>query len=118
MERGGSSGSSGGSSFMAGFGENNNNSSSSGISSMVMMSSSSNNNSQILDNNNNNVNNKLFVPLSWSATSTAQRVSAFVPQPPHNNSNHNLQNSCRAKIMAHPLFPRLLAAYVNCQKVR
>ena len=25
--------------------------------------------------------------------------------------------SCRAKLMAHPLFPRLLASYVNCQKV-
>lgn len=26
--------------------------------------------------------------------------------------------SMKAKIMAHPYFPRLLAAYVNCQKVK
>lgn len=34
-------------------------------------------------------------------------------------TNNNNNNSCimRAKIMAHPLFPRLLSAYVNCQKV-
>ncbi|KAK9092003.1 hypothetical protein Syun_026914 [Stephania yunnanensis] len=37
----------------------------------------------------------------------------------NNNNNNSESNSCsiRAKIMAHPHYPRLLTAYINCQKV-
>lgn len=127
MERGSSGSSAGGStsSFIAGFANNNNNdNSNTALSSSAMMMIDTN--PQILEqhNNNNNSdssnnNNKMFLPLSWSSATpnNAPRVSAFVPQ--LNNNNDLLNNStCRAKIMAHPLFPRLLAAYVNCQKVR
>ncbi|KAJ4849000.1 Homeobox protein knotted-1-like let6 [Turnera subulata] len=38
-------------------------------------------------------------------------------QPDNNNSSSSSSHSMRAKIMAHPYFPRLLTAYANCQKV-
>ncbi|GMY09823.1 homeobox protein SBH1-like isoform X2 [Fagus crenata] len=66
-------------------------------------------------------NDKPFLPLPLiSNNSYGQRlVSALMPeQDIIDNRMETNNNSCmRAKIMAHPLFPRLLAAYVNCQKV-
>ncbi|CAK9316196.1 unnamed protein product [Citrullus colocynthis] len=117
MEGGGSSGSS--CSFMATCNSTNNNN----TNTPMMMMINSTNNPQTLDNNNsNNNNNKMFLPLSWSSTSSnnnaqTQRVSAFVPQSNTNNNDLLTTSTSKAKIMAHPLFPRLLAAYVNCQKV-
>ncbi|KAF5458309.1 hypothetical protein F2P56_022344, partial [Juglans regia] len=62
-------------------------------------------------------NNKLFHPLPLSGNSCGQKTSALMSEEDYGN-RMEANNSCmRAKIMAHPLFPRLLAAYVNCQKV-
>jgi hypothetical protein len=60
--------------------------------------------------------NKQFLPLPLSENVCySQRASAAGLMP---EQDIETNNSCmRAKIMAHPLFPRLLAAYVNCQKV-
>ena len=60
--------------------------------------------------------NKQFLPLPLSENVCySQRASAAGLMP---EQDMETNNSCmRAKIMAHPLFPRLLAAYVNCQKV-
>ncbi|KAA8526538.1 hypothetical protein F0562_008259 [Nyssa sinensis] len=72
----------------------------------------------------------LSLPLHNSyQNSNSQRGSDLVPQVRNNhdsgcyfmenNNNHDSTSKCpiRAKIMAHPHYPRLLAAYVNCQKV-
>lgn len=93
-----SNGSDGGDSDMMEFGENN---SSNGLSSSALM----------------------MMPLMNSGASTADHFinRQFLPLPLNNNNSNQQQTgpSCgmKAKIMAHPLFPRLLAAYVNCQKV-
>ncbi|KAK2431207.1 homeobox protein knotted-1 [Trifolium repens] len=57
-----------------------------------------------------NVNRKFFsFPLSNNNSSGIQL---------HHNYNQNNNNtSSRDKIMAHPLFPRLLSSYLNCLKV-
>ncbi|KAL0560083.1 hypothetical protein IC582_000477 [Cucumis melo] len=121
MEGGGSSGSS--CSFMATCNSTTNNNNSNNTSMMMMMINKTNNNPQTFD-------NKMFLPLSWSSSTsnnnnnnnvqTQTPLSTFLPQPHTNNSNdHDAPptSTSKAKIMAHPLFPRLLTAYVNCQKV-
>ncbi|KAG7022846.1 Homeobox protein SBH1 [Cucurbita argyrosperma subsp. argyrosperma] len=55
----------------------------------------------MFDHNNNNDNNN---------DSDSNNRKMFLPYNDH-------VETCRAKLMAHPLFPRLLASYVNCQKV-
>ncbi|KAJ9686498.1 hypothetical protein PVL29_015414 [Vitis rotundifolia] len=112
-----------------GFGNNSN-----GLSSMVMM--------MPLMSSSNAETSKVFLPLPFCNNNSSnnpnqqssQKVSALMPQGScnHNNSgcyfmegsNSNTTNnhdctscSMKAKIMAHPHYPRLLAAYVNCQKV-
>ena len=72
---------------------------------------------------------KTFVPLPLGDNSAAQISSSEQQQRQklsdlnmvlvdHNN-NYSQQETftVRAKIMGHPLFPRLLQAYLNCQKV-
>ncbi|KAH7836433.1 hypothetical protein Vadar_001182 [Vaccinium darrowii] len=119
MEGGG-----GGSSMMGGFGENNSN----GVGLCPMMMMMTNNTSHSINNNTNN--NTLFLPLPLP----------LPPPPPPNNHNisstttgcyfmeHNngggggsssssSTSSVKARIMAHPYYHRLLASYVNCQKI-
>ncbi|KAI9176731.1 hypothetical protein LWI28_006476 [Acer negundo] len=66
---------------------------------------------------------KMFLPNLLNNYNCDGQMKA---PPPHvfvqqdsteNRSCNNICDSMRAKIMAHPQFPRLLAAYVNCQKV-
>ncbi|RVW23276.1 Homeobox protein SBH1 [Vitis vinifera] len=130
MEVGGGGGGPSTTSCMMGFGNNSN-----GLSSMVMM--------MPLMSSSNAETSKVFLPLPfWNNNNSSnnpnqqssQKVSALMPQGScnHNNSgcyfmegsNSNTTNnhdctscSMKAKIMAHPHYPRLLAAYVNCQKV-
>ncbi|KAG2716931.1 hypothetical protein I3760_03G150300 [Carya illinoinensis] len=68
-------------------------------------------------NSNVEANNKSCLSLPSTDNSFGQRASALMPE--DGNGNHmEINNNCmKAKIVAHPLFPRLLAAYVNCQKV-
>ncbi|PON41615.1 Knotted-like homeobox transcription factor [Parasponia andersonii] len=84
---------------------------------------------------NNTTNNNMPLPLDAGACTGNQRVTvAALNTPPQgsgtngnyvrhfcNEESSNTANTCstmmRAKVMAHPLFPRLLTAYANCQKV-
>ncbi|KAF8414143.1 hypothetical protein HHK36_002142 [Tetracentron sinense] len=102
-------------SCLMGFGDNSN-----GLSSMIMMPLMTSPNAET---------NTLFLPLPPNNHNTTSGPSLILD---HNNNNpnsstgfyfmensNNDSSSCsiRAKIMAHPHYPRLLAAYVNCQKV-
>ncbi|GKV01959.1 hypothetical protein SLE2022_344750 [Rubroshorea leprosula] len=66
---------------------------------------SSSGSSMILDDHNNNDNNN-------NNNSAAAAGCYFM-----DNNDGSSSNSVKAKIMAHPHYHRLLAAYVNCQKV-
>ncbi|KAJ1432197.1 hypothetical protein SESBI_06837 [Sesbania bispinosa] len=101
--------------MMIGFGGN----SCSEVSSMDMNMMNMETNRKFLSlplNNNNN---------SGHRTSDDRRVSLLSNSQNHNNySHHHHQQqdhhntaSVRDKIMAHPLFPRLLSSYLNCLKV-
>lgn len=114
------------------FGEKSSSTSTSGgVSCSVLMMM--NNNSNNTTNNNNNNNN---MPLPLATASGDQRVTGAalnMLQGSGTNGNYfkNFYNEessnttssapssamMRTKIMAHPLFPRLLTAYANCQKV-
>ncbi|PSS24804.1 Homeobox protein isoform 2 [Actinidia chinensis var. chinensis] len=97
------------------------NSSSSGLCPMMM------------DINHNNNNNTLFLPLphnnhqnrhtcsslmllDHNLTSNTNTNAAGCYLMDNNNEDHS-SSSVKAKIMAHPHYHRLLAAYVNCQKI-
>ncbi|KAJ4976422.1 hypothetical protein NE237_001528 [Protea cynaroides] len=89
------------------------------------------------DNSGNGLSSMMMMPLMTSAH--AETSNLFLPLPPTTSNNHHhhqyhgstsgtyfMENndsgsssgcSIRAKIMSHPHYPRLLAAYVNCQKV-
>lgn len=91
------------------------------------------------NNNNNNANtNCLFIPNCSNSTGTPSIMLHnnnntennnsglgyyFMESDHHRNNNNNGSSSSssssdvKAKIMAHPHYHRLLAAYVNCQKV-
>jgi len=97
MEGGGGS-SSGGTCCMMSFGENDMN---------MMMPALMNSGVEAI--------NKQFLPLPLSDNSYSQRAASAGLMLEQDMETNN--NCMRAKIMAHPLFPRLLAAYVNCQKV-
>lgn len=69
-------------------------------------------------------------PLMSSYTAAADQTSSSSNQqhyfvslpfanisPNHNDGQGYEMMSMKAKVMGHPLFPRLLASYVNCQKV-
>jgi hypothetical protein len=64
-----------------------------------------------------NVNRKFFsFPLSNNNSSGVQVHHNNYNQ--HQNNNNTSSNVVvRDKIMAHPLFPRLLSSYLNCLKV-
>ncbi|KAI4305767.1 hypothetical protein L6164_029114 [Bauhinia variegata] len=89
---------------MIGFGDN----SCSGLSSMDMLMPLTNR--QFHPNNNSSV---------AAQSSSGQRVSAALNNmdQDHDYGQGTNGGSVRAKIMAHPLFPKLLSAYLNCQKV-
>ncbi|XP_078437992.1 KNOX/ELK homeobox transcription factor [Wolffia australiana] len=62
--------------------------------------------------------------MSSQATAVDQNGFFFPPLPihiRHNNENYgeNIKDRCveKAMIMCHPLYPRLLSAYVNCHKL-
>ncbi|XP_015881151.3 homeobox protein SBH1 isoform X1 [Ziziphus jujuba] len=107
----------GGNNMMMGFGEN----SSSGFSGAEInrrfhhhhhlhLPLSNNNNNNNSSNNNSISNNQ---QNTCSGAGGSQRVSSAM-----NINIPQESNTCmKAKIMAHPLFPRLLEAYINCQKV-
>ncbi|GAB4826538.1 hypothetical protein Ancab_033432 [Ancistrocladus abbreviatus] len=129
MESGGNSGGSCMNNMMMGYGEN---SSGGGICPMNMMTSSS---------------NGLYLPLphhtaqdhnltsggggGGAGSGGVAGSSALIMVDHHKTHHHHHHNgdgggssssspsssSLKAKIMAHPHYPRLLAAYVNCQKV-
>ncbi|GFY91713.1 KNOX/ELK homeobox transcription factor [Actinidia rufa] len=82
-------------------------------------------------NHNNNNNNTLFLPpnnhqnrhtcsslmlLDHNLTSNTNTNAAGGYLMDNNNEDH-CSSSVKAKIMAHPHYHRLLAAYVNCQKI-
>ncbi|KAF3443424.1 hypothetical protein FNV43_RR13106 [Rhamnella rubrinervis] len=105
----------GGDSDMMEFGEN----SSSGLSSALMMM-------PLMNSGPDHITNTQFLPLPFNNNSNHQRVSVVnmfqgSDKKGHdqdsNSSTSSTSSGMKAKIMAHPLFPRLLAAYVNCQKV-
>nr|AKC35109.1 shoot-meristemless-like 1 protein [Primula vulgaris] len=93
------------------FGENLN---SGGANEMMILpnSSSSNNNNTLFQQNHNNFN-----------TSNQNNITPFLLENYNNNqlnvysTDHQGASSLRAKIIAHPHYHRLLAAYVNCQKI-
>ncbi|KAF8391596.1 hypothetical protein HHK36_023902 [Tetracentron sinense] len=105
-------------SCLMGFGENSN-----GLSSMMMM--------PLMTSTPNAETNTLFLPLPPNNNHNSSSGSSLILDDNHNhnhntgfyfmenNNSSNDTSSCsiRAKIMAHPHYPRLLAAYVNCQKV-
>ncbi|GAY63999.1 hypothetical protein CUMW_230120 [Citrus unshiu] len=93
---------------------------------MVLGESSSNNNGNV----NNNMNGSLcsiMMMNSSAGTTSDHNNKAFLPPnlmmpPPQQQEvqydcTDNSSNSIKAGIFAHPHFPRLLASYVNCQKV-
>ncbi|XP_060193607.1 homeobox protein knotted-1-like LET6 isoform X2 [Lycium barbarum] len=106
------------SSLMMGYGDhdnNNNNNSGNGNATlcpppmMMMMMPPSH---PSLTNNNNaetSNNNILFLPFMDNNNNS--------PHEDHGNSSSSSSSSIKSKIMAHPHYPRLLAAYVNCQKI-
>ncbi|KAK7320531.1 hypothetical protein VNO77_30084 [Canavalia gladiata] len=67
--------------------------------------------------------NRKFLSLPLSNSSGSQmrsdhrRVSVTNIAQDHNYNSHTDTCSVRDKIMAHPLFPRLLSSYLNCLKV-
>lgn len=84
-------------------------------------------------NQNNNVNNGLSSIVMMNSSAGTSSGKAFLPplgaaaNSSYDGSSRNagcfihsgdICNAMKAKIMAHPHFPRLLAAYVNCQKVK
>ncbi|XP_059309066.1 homeobox protein knotted-1-like LET6 [Lycium ferocissimum] len=107
------------SSLMMGYGDHDNNNNNSGNGNatlcpppmmMMMMppshpSLTNNNNAETSNNNNNNI---LFLPFMDNNNNS--------PHEDHGNSSSS-SSSIKSKIMAHPHYPRLLAAYVNCQKI-
>ncbi|KAG5024031.1 hypothetical protein AAZX31_07G245000 [Glycine max] len=117
-----------------GFGEN---TSSSGVCPMMMMPLVTSHhvghhplNHPILNNPNPNEHtNTLFLPMPCTNNnhhpnrnnhnSNATELGYFMEIPNNNNdgSSSSPSSAVKAKIMAHPHYHRLLAAYVNCQKV-
>lgn len=73
----------------------------------------------------------MMMPLMTTTSSTSNiphTNNLFLPLPSHNHQTSNItftgsyltdnnNSNIRAKIMSHPHYPRLLAAYTNCQKV-
>ncbi|GAV72164.1 ELK domain-containing protein/KNOX1 domain-containing protein/KNOX2 domain-containing protein/Homeobox_KN domain-containing protein [Cephalotus follicularis] len=129
MEGGSSNSSSTTSCSVMGFVDNN-----SGLSSMMMMMPF------MINSSGEAGNNKVFMSSTLSNNSSCQRSGSSIQRvvadrdpfmPQDNTSNHNNYTGfmernngadndsygMRSKIMAHPHFPRLLDAYVNCQKV-
>ncbi|PIA50581.1 hypothetical protein AQUCO_01200046v1 [Aquilegia coerulea] len=53
-----------------------------------------------------------------NTSSNAQTNNLFLPLPSSNTTTtNNNESNLRAKIISHPHYPRLLACYINCQKV-
>ncbi|KAK4439394.1 Homeobox protein S [Sesamum alatum] len=116
MESGGGGGSSSSSCFLA-FGENNN------LFCPIMMMPPMVPNAA--------TGNNLFLPLPSANRHGGAGSSMMLEDQHYNNSNNNTSTgyyfmessndaascSVKAKIMAHPHYHRLLAAYVNCQKI-
>ncbi|KAL5571228.1 hypothetical protein UlMin_020825 [Ulmus minor] len=65
----------------------------------------------------------MMPPLEKRGFSSSQRVVSALDLPMKgsssvkNDEDSDSNSTMKAKVMAHPLFPRLLAAYANCQKV-
>ncbi|XP_019434116.1 PREDICTED: homeobox protein SBH1-like [Lupinus angustifolius] len=63
----------------------------------------------------------LSMPLSNNNNSSGTQGHNYNQHQNHTNNNNNScsssSSSVRDKIMAHPLFPRLLSSYINCLKV-
>lgn len=59
----------------------------------------------------NDHNNKAFLPPNLMMPPPQQQEVQY-------DCTDNISNSIKARIFAHPHFPRLLASYVNCQKVK
>ncbi|KAK9064159.1 hypothetical protein SSX86_015539 [Deinandra increscens subsp. villosa] len=101
-------------------------------------SNSSNNN----NNNNNNINIGSLPPAAYNTTSTTNNNLIIFSDHHHSNcgisasaammlqdhdgtglgfinpsSSSSSSSSVKAKIMSHPHYPRLLSAYLNCQKI-
>lgn len=71
-----------------------------------------------LKNSNVEANKKAFLPLPSSTNNShVQRASALMPEDGNGNLMEINNNCMKARIVAHPLFPRLLTAYISCQKV-
>ncbi|KAG8385787.1 hypothetical protein BUALT_Bualt03G0081600 [Buddleja alternifolia] len=101
------------------------------------MASSHPNADSTAGNNNNNNNNTLFLPLPSTNLNrhggggssmmledgdhnNNTSTGYYFMENNHNNNSNNINTdgcSVKAKIMAHPHYQRLLAAYVNCQKI-
>ncbi|KAI4295960.1 hypothetical protein L6164_035953 [Bauhinia variegata] len=126
--------SSNGSSSVMGFGEN-----SSGICPTMMMPlvTSRHGGHHPINPNPNADTNSLFLPMPCTNHHDSNRnntgssslmlhnnqnnnntgLGCYFMESDHNNDGSSSSSSVKAKIMAHPHYHRLLAAYVNCQKV-
>lgn len=58
-----------------------------------------------------------FSTTSSSAVSDAASVQINNNSVGSKDDNINITNAIRAKIASHPLYPKLLQAYIDCQKV-
>ncbi|KAK9084768.1 hypothetical protein Sjap_025179 [Stephania japonica] len=90
--------------------------------SMMMMMPLMTSSSAHLNPNNGSSTNTLFLPSPNAPNNNNNNVGGggYFTENNNNHSNNNSDNnscSIRAKIMAHPHYPRLLTAYINCQKV-
>lgn len=54
--------------------------------------------------------------LSAAASALSSEAASIAPEIPRNDDNVSL-GVIKAKIACHPLYPRLLQAYIDCQKV-
>lgn len=83
---------------------------SNGLSSMLMMNTSG---------SGPETSGKVLFPTLSGNNYNSEKVPGLMPPDSNCDFIHMTNNTAmKAKIMAHPYFPRLLAAYVNCQKVK
>ncbi|KAG6755781.1 hypothetical protein POTOM_039186 [Populus tomentosa] len=139
MEGGGGDGGSSTTSCMMAFGDNSN-----GLCPMMMMtplmsssSSAHHHHHHRANEGDSSISNTLFLPLPPTNNQGHNRIhsnasgssSMIIDDHNHNNTvtatgcyfmdnNDGSSSSVKAKIMAHPHYHRLLAAYANCQKVK
>lgn len=56
--------------------------------------------------------------LSGSASSAVSDAASMVAEIQRGVSDEEVSGATRAKIVSHPLYPKLVQAYIDCQKVK